>query len=847
MARAISRRAAWFLVALAVIVLGIFGPPLLNVNRYRSQVATSIGNALGREVTVSNIELKMMPRPGMVLSGFVVADAPTFGAEPMLRADTVTAYLRLSSLWRGRLEIGTLSLDAPSLNLVRRDDGHWNLEDLVERASRAQPAPTATATPQARPRFPYIEANTGRINFKLGQVKKAFAFTDADFALWLESENEWGVRLDGRPMRTDVPVGETGTLRVEGTFQPASRLAETPIKLKVNYAKGQLGQITVLIYGRDRGWRGGASSTLTLGGTLSSLAVTMDARVDDFRRFDIAIGEALPLSTHCTGTYSSVDDSLRGIQCQAPVRPGILMVRGDVVGWGRGGVNLGVTAEQVPLEKIVALARHTKKDLPPDLTATGTTDAVFTVHRDDDSPAVWAGGGHTSRFALQSKVLKEDLELGPLELAIAEPEMKPGAKRTKKPALLAAGGAEVSSLQVVVKPFAILLGALSPATASGTFGLGRYRIGVKGDAELSRLTTTARAMGIGTPALGLSGPAQIDLEIAGAWSGFAPPIPSGKLQIRNAIVEMPGVLEPLQVSSATVSLAEQLANLEPFQAEFKGGPTVTGTASFPIQCGVGDSCSVRFDLHSPELSLARLNQLLNSSLQNHPWYQLLTPSQVDSDALTKMQARGHLAIAHFAIGSLATSSLTTNLEMTGGTVSFKEVNADLLGGHHLGNWDADFSAKPPKFFGSGTLKKVSMAQLSGLMHDPWATGMLEGQYTLGLEGTTPAALQESITGSAHFDWTSGSLRHVALDGKANPFAFSVFGGDVAIRGGQLGCDACKLQSSGASYSVSGRVGFDRALDLRVERTDGTTYAISGTVEKPVVESSPVASAKTAVH
>ena len=35
------------------------------------------------------------PGPGLVLYNFVVADDPSYGAEPMLRADTVTAYLRL--------------------------------------------------------------------------------------------------------------------------------------------------------------------------------------------------------------------------------------------------------------------------------------------------------------------------------------------------------------------------------------------------------------------------------------------------------------------------------------------------------------------------------------------------------------------------------------------------------------------------------------------------------------------------------------------------------------------------------------------------------------------------------
>ena len=105
----------------------------------------------------------------MVLSTFVVADDPSYGPEPMLRAESVTASIRVSSLWRGRLEIGTLALDNPSLNLVRRADGHWNIEELVERTSQVPSAPTAKSSPEARPRFPYVEATAGRINFKLGE------------------------------------------------------------------------------------------------------------------------------------------------------------------------------------------------------------------------------------------------------------------------------------------------------------------------------------------------------------------------------------------------------------------------------------------------------------------------------------------------------------------------------------------------------------------------------------------------------------------------------------------------------------------------------------------------------
>src|SRR5262249_2368482 len=159
----------------------------------------------------------------------------------------------------------------------------------------------------------------GRINFKLGPVKKAFAFTDADFALWLESENQWGIRLEARPTRTDVNITDTGTLKLDGRFQRAPNLRDTPLYFKIAFSHGPLGQITKLFYARDRGWRGSLRTSAILTGSPAAVSITLDAQVDDFRRYDIAVGEALRLRVHCTGTYSSNGDLLYDGRCDAPV------------------------------------------------------------------------------------------------------------------------------------------------------------------------------------------------------------------------------------------------------------------------------------------------------------------------------------------------------------------------------------------------------------------------------------------------------------------------------------------------------------------------------------------------
>ena len=498
-----ARRMMW--ATLAIVLLAVLAPPFVNVNRYRNRVAEAIGRALGREVTVSRIALKLLPRPGIVLSNFVVAENPSYGAEPMLRSDTVTAFLRLTSLWRGRLEIGTLDLDSPSLNLVRRSDGHWNVEGLVERASQVSPAPTTKTRPEARPRFPYVEASSGRINFKIGQVKKAFAFTDADFALWLESENQWGIRLEARPTRTDVEVHDTGILKLDGRFQRASSLRDTPLDLKFTFSRGPLGQLTKLIYGRDRGWRGNVRSSASLTGTPAALGITLDAQIDDFRRYDIALGEALRLLAHCTGTYSSSDDALNDVQCQSPVGGGVIEVRGNAQGWAADAYDLSLSAERIPAARIVALARHAKKDLPADLTATGEFEGVFAVRKQPGGAPAWAGGGRTSLLALQSGVLKQDLQIGTIEIVIPKPNAPSSPHSKRAVSHKAIQPPANPELRLAVKPFPIPLGAISPATASAVFDEDHYSVNLKGEAELTRLLNIAKALGVGTPGVGLAG------------------------------------------------------------------------------------------------------------------------------------------------------------------------------------------------------------------------------------------------------------------------------------------------------------------------------------------------------
>jgi len=145
--------------------------PSYKINRFRNNLTESLSRALGRKVACGDIHFHLLPRPGFDITNLTIADDPSYGAEPILTAGEVKADLRLASFWRRRIEIAHLSLKYPSLNVAMRADGHWNIEALLLRAAQVKTAPTSKTQAEERPRFPYIEVDTGRINFRDGAAQ----------------------------------------------------------------------------------------------------------------------------------------------------------------------------------------------------------------------------------------------------------------------------------------------------------------------------------------------------------------------------------------------------------------------------------------------------------------------------------------------------------------------------------------------------------------------------------------------------------------------------------------------------------------------------------------------------
>ncbi|MGH9511006.1 MAG: AsmA family protein [Terriglobales bacterium] len=834
-----SRRGLAALLGILLLAMFAVRP---GVGRLRTRIANSISNSLGRRVEMSSARLRFLPQPGFDLVNFIVYDDPAFSLEPMLRSDEVTASLRITSLLRGRLEISRLRLGEPSLNLVRNRGGHWNLEYLLERAARSPVAPTGKSAGESRPEFPYIEASGGRINFKLGMEKKQFALTDADFALFQDSENSWGLRMDAKPVRTDSNLSDSGRLKIDGSWQRAQSLHETPLRFSMQWDQAQLGQATKLIYGSDKGWRGTGSLSAEISGTPSNLAILAEGSVEDFRRYDILAGSPMRLRTQCGAHYSSVTQTVSNIICTSPVGDGAITMHGNVTAFEPPTYRLAVFAQDVPLQALIQLARHAKKDIPNDLLAGGTLDGSVKLQRENAGSAKteWEGSGETSEFRLASQLAPSELFLPKIHFKITSGENNDISHQKGRPATRFPGP-NIEEPRVILSPFNVALGEPLAATVGGWFSHSGYNLTLNGNARLERLLRAARVVGIAAPQPDADGKVKVGLKMAGTWTGFAAPRVTGSAELHSVRARIAGLNFPIEIGEAALLLDSEKVNVQSLTAS-AAGATWHGSLELPRPCGVAGTCPIRMDLHADEIATDQLDKLLDP---RRPWYGFLMPPQKNS-YLLGLRATGTLAADRFSIRKLSATRFSASFDLDRGKLQLSNLRASVFGGMQSGEWTLDFAARPPVYSGQGSFQHVALAQLAGAMHGNCISGTATATYQVTASGPSAAEIFSSATGILKVEGRDGSMPQLASPSFVGPLQMRRFVGNLVLQHGEINFEDAKLAANGGVYDVTGTATLERALNLKLMRAGSREVNITGSLDAPVISSSPAPETQAAL-
>ena len=131
------------LVAVVVAALVVL-PRLLDVNRYRDRIQSELQTRLGRTVQLGQMNLGLFP-PTFKVQNAVIGEDPKFDSGmPFAQTAELDILLKLEPLLHREVQVDSLRLVRPQVELIRAADGAWNFSSIgthhEQQAKNAQPS-----------------------------------------------------------------------------------------------------------------------------------------------------------------------------------------------------------------------------------------------------------------------------------------------------------------------------------------------------------------------------------------------------------------------------------------------------------------------------------------------------------------------------------------------------------------------------------------------------------------------------------------------------------------------------------------------------------------------------------
>lgn len=285
------------LVAAAFAISAFFDP-----DRLRPQIRSSLERSLRRNVDLNGtVEFDWLPSPRLTITDVVIHDDASMGLEPLAYVTALNAAPQWLSLLAGRVEFSSLTLDEPSVNVRRTDNGGLNVAPFLT---------GLTAARDVRANLPEIRVRDGRLNFVQGLRKSVYYLTALDMTLRPVESSGFQVSVATEVARTDRPPTGYGAFTAQGRLRLLVD-SEPEIDLTLDLERSPLADVLLLFEGRRSNLTGRISSRAKVTGPLSALR--LDGRVDleGFQRWRLPGIRNELLTLFYAGEASLTKQSLR--------------------------------------------------------------------------------------------------------------------------------------------------------------------------------------------------------------------------------------------------------------------------------------------------------------------------------------------------------------------------------------------------------------------------------------------------------------------------------------------------------------------------------------------------------
>src|SRR5215470_12895937 len=202
------------IAGILVIALAI-GWFFLDVNHYRGTIQAQLEQQLARKVTLGQMQLGLLPLRFQVANPVIAEDSRFAQGANFLQAQNLDVQVSLSSLLRGNVQVNSLELRRPVVELLKDKDGTWNFSTLgsssggparafaLDKLTIVDGQMAITDLQQKRSRTVYDHIDLTLLNYAPG---RPFSF---DLAAHIQGERQQEIRLKGKggPVLESNPAG----------------------------------------------------------------------------------------------------------------------------------------------------------------------------------------------------------------------------------------------------------------------------------------------------------------------------------------------------------------------------------------------------------------------------------------------------------------------------------------------------------------------------------------------------------------------------------------------------------------------------------------------------------------
>lgn len=813
------RKIAIILGALLVLIVAAVAalPYLLDVNSYRGRIQSELQARTGRAVSLGNMQLKVMPFAFRVQNA-VVGEDPSFrSAQPFAQAQELLVSVKLLPLLRKEVEIDSIELKKPTIELIRNAQGQWNFSTIGKKTAPAQPA---TQPAPAQPQQSQPTQQTEQQKFELGQLlitdgqvavtdyqkKQPRAVYDnidldlrdyapgkpvkIDLAAQLPGQGKQELRLSGKggPLQDDpLATDFEGTLKLDAvslsglkSFVNSQALAgmdfvatgETGVKNKsgILTAKGNISLQNPRVRNVNIGYPISADFDVT----------------DDLNRDIVSIAKgALKLGStpvHVTGTVNMAGTPM--------------------------GLDLKALVKNASISDAAKLAGAFGVAFNPGMQVNGTVDGDLAIRGTSSAP-VMNGTLAAKELVVSGKQLAQPVHVTQVNLILA-----PSAIRSNE--FVASTGS--TSVRVA---FTLNNYSAANSTIEATVRAP--------NAQLGELISIGQAYGVeALDGMAGTGAVSIDVRASGPTKNPQAIQYAGSGSLQNASLTVPSFTKPVRVKNANIGFSQNAMTLD--NAAFSLGST-NATGQMTIRgLAPGAAPQAEFTLSADQFNVAEWQQMMPQSqpAKTAASFAFVPKAIAQATAQPTLMQRltggGLLNVGRIQYGELELTKANAKVMLDRGVIRLSPVTAQLYGGTQTGVIVIDTRPTPSTYTVNTKLANVDANKLLSSMSSLKQTlfGVLMANADTRFTGSTSgnsADTARSLNGRLSLNLQNGKLagidmlntlasigKFLNLTKQAEPFTnIAKLTGDFDVRNGVARTENLLAAIDGGTLGAKGEV------------------------------------------